>query len=150
LVPDHSPTEVEITRAKLKSFKLPVSDQIPADFIQAGGEILGSNIHKLVNSIWNKGKFPDRWKESIIVPIQKKCDKTNCNNYWGDIIAINFSQLLLSRLSSYTDEIIVNHQCGLQCNRSTTDQIFFIYQILENKWEYNETVHQLFRFLESL
>jgi hypothetical protein len=29
-------------------------------------------------------------------------------------------------------------------NRSTTDQIFCIRQILEKKWEYNETVHQLF------
>jgi hypothetical protein len=28
--------------------------------------------------------------------------------------------------------------------RSTTDQIFCICQILEKKWEYNETVHQLF------
>jgi hypothetical protein len=37
-----------------------------------------------------------------------------------------------------------DHQCGFQHNRSTTDQIFFIRQILEKKWEYNETVHQLF------
>jgi hypothetical protein len=27
---------------------------------------------------------------------------------------------------------------------STTDQIFCIHQILEKKWEYNKTVHQLF------
>jgi hypothetical protein len=27
---------------------------------------------------------------------------------------------------------------------STTDQIFYIRQIKEKKWEYNETVHQLF------
>jgi hypothetical protein len=26
----------------------------------------------------------------------------------------------------------------------TTDEIFCIHQILEKKWEYNETVHQLF------
>jgi hypothetical protein len=29
-------------------------------------------------------------------------------------------------------------------NRSAADQIFCISQILEKKWEYNETVHQLF------
>jgi hypothetical protein len=29
-------------------------------------------------------------------------------------------------------------------NRSTTDQIFCIRQILEKEWEYNEIVHQLF------
>jgi hypothetical protein len=37
-----------------------------------------------------------------------------------------------------------NHQCGFWRNRATTDQIFCIRQILEKKWEYNETVHQLF------
>jgi hypothetical protein len=34
--------------------------------------------------------------------------------------------------------------CGFRHNRSTTDPIFFICQILEKKWVYKETVHQLF------
>jgi hypothetical protein len=38
----------------------------------------------------------------------------------------------------------LDHQCGFQRNRSTTDQNFWIPQILEKKWEYDETVHQLF------
>jgi hypothetical protein len=53
------------------------------------------------------------------------------------------SNILLSRLIPYADEIIGDHQCGFRCNRSTTDQIY-IRQILEIKWEYNGTVHQLF------
>jgi hypothetical protein len=52
--------------------------------------------------------------------------------------------ILLSRLSPYIDEIIGDHQCGFRRNRSTTVQIFCIRQILEKKWEYSETVHQLF------
>jgi hypothetical protein len=39
------------------------------------------------------------------------------------------------------------HQCGLLRNRSTTDHIFCICQILEKKWGSNETVHQLFNTL---
>jgi len=54
------------------------------------------------------------------------------------------SNILLSRLTPYAEDIIGNHQCGFQLNRSTTDHIFCISQILEKKWEYNETVHQLF------
>jgi hypothetical protein len=49
------------------------------ELIQAGGEILLSAIHKLINSVWNKEELPDQWKESIIVPINKKGDKTDCN-----------------------------------------------------------------------
>jgi hypothetical protein len=44
----------------------------------------------------------------------------------------------------YIDEIVGDHQCGFRRNRSTTDQIFCIRQVLERKWEYNEIVHHLF------
>jgi hypothetical protein len=39
--------------------------------IQAGSETLRSEIHKHINSIWNKEAMPDQWKESIIVPVHK-------------------------------------------------------------------------------
>jgi hypothetical protein len=83
LVPDPSPFEVEIAIAKLKRYKSPGSDKIPAELIQAGGEILHSKIHKLINSILNKKKLSDQWKESIIVLVHKKGDKTDCSNYCG-------------------------------------------------------------------
>jgi hypothetical protein len=54
------------------------------------------------------------------------------------------SNILLSRLTPYAGEIIEYHQCGFRRRRSTTDHIFCIPQILEKKWELNETVHQLF------
>jgi hypothetical protein len=54
------------------------------------------------------------------------------------------SNILLARLTPYADEIIGGHQCGFQHNRSMTDQIFYIWQILEKKWEYNGTAYQLF------
>jgi hypothetical protein len=47
---------VEIAIANLKKYKSPGSDQIPAELIQAGGKILLSEIHKLINSVWNKEK----------------------------------------------------------------------------------------------
>jgi hypothetical protein len=51
LVPDSSPFEVEIAITSLKRHKSPGSGQIPTELIQAGGEILRSEIHKLINSI---------------------------------------------------------------------------------------------------
>jgi hypothetical protein len=41
--------------------KSPGSDQILVEFIEAGGEILRSKIHKLITSIWHKEKLPDQW-----------------------------------------------------------------------------------------
>jgi hypothetical protein len=51
---------------------------------------------------------------------------------------------LLARLTPYVNEIIGDHHCGFFHNRSTMDQIFYIWQILEKKWEYNGMEHQLF------
>jgi hypothetical protein len=47
------------------------------------------------------------------------------------------------KVSSTCREIIGDHQCGLRSNRSTTDHIFCIRQILEIKWEHHEAVHHL-------
>jgi hypothetical protein len=44
----------------------------------------------------------------------------------------------------YAEEVIGHHQRGFRCNRSITDHIFCIHQILEKKQEHNEAVHQLF------
>jgi hypothetical protein len=67
LVPEPSTVEVEIAIGKLKSYKSPGADQIPAELIKAGGEIC---------CIWNKKEVPQQWKESIVVPIYNKGDKT--------------------------------------------------------------------------
>jgi hypothetical protein len=74
---------------------------------QAGGEILLSAIHKLINSVCNKEELPYQWKESIIVPVHKKGDETKCNNYrWISLLSTSYkmlSNILLSSLSSYID-----------------------------------------------
>jgi hypothetical protein len=49
--------------------------------------------------------LPQQWKESIIVPIYKKGDKTDCNNYWGICLLSSayriLSNILLARLTPY-------------------------------------------------
>jgi hypothetical protein len=102
LVPGPSSLQVKIAIAKLKKYKSPGSDQIPAELIQAGGEII------------------------------------DCDNYCRILLLSTsyniLSNILLSRLRPYVDEIIEHHQCGFRRNRSTTGQIFCIRHILEKKW----------------
>jgi hypothetical protein len=43
-----------MAREKLKRYKSPGIGQIPAEFIKAAGSKICSEIHKLINSIWNK------------------------------------------------------------------------------------------------
>jgi hypothetical protein len=130
---------VEIAIGKLKSSKSLDTDQIPSKLIKAVGETLCSEIHvhKRICYIWSKDKLPQQWKESIFVPIHKKGGKTDCNNYRRISLLTTaykiLSNILLARLIPYVNEVIGDHQCGFFHNRSTMDQIFYIWEMLEKK-----------------
>jgi hypothetical protein len=60
-------TKIELTSYKmrlllksLKGINYQVLYQLLAELIQAGGEILGSEIQKLINSVWNKKELPQQ------------------------------------------------------------------------------------------
>jgi hypothetical protein len=83
LVPETGFVEAEVDIGKLKSYKSPGTDHIPAKLIKARGETLRSVIHKLICYMSNKEELPQQWKESIIIPIYRKGDNTDCSNYRG-------------------------------------------------------------------
>ena len=98
--------------------------------------------------MWNKEELPEEWKESIVAPIYKKGDKTDCSNYRSTSLLPttykSLSSILLSSLTLYAEEITGNHQWGFRRNSSTTDHVFCIRQKLEKKLDYNTAVHKLF------
>jgi len=85
--------------------------------IKAGGITICYEIHRHIISIWNKEDLPEEWKELIIVPMYQKGDKTDCSNYTGISLLLTaykiLSNILLSRLTPYAEEIIGDHPCGL-------------------------------------
>jgi hypothetical protein len=84
--------------------------KIQAKLIHAGCSTIRSEIHNLINSIWNKKELPEKWKELIIVPIYKKGDK-NYGNYKGITLLPTtykiLSKIQLLKLTPYAEEIVV-------------------------------------------
>ena len=140
--------EVELAIEKIKSHKSPGIDKIRAELIKEGCRINRHEIHTLIFSIWDKEELPEEWKELIIFSFYKKGNKASCSNYSGISLSPTtnkiLSNILLSRLNPYAEEFTVDHQGGFRLNRSTTDHLFCIRQILEKNWEQNEEMHQLF------
>jgi hypothetical protein len=57
----------------------------------------------------NKEELPEEWMESIIVPIDKEGDKTDCSNYKGISLLSTMHKILpsvlLSKFTAYAEEI---------------------------------------------
>jgi hypothetical protein len=102
--------EVEIAVEKMKSHKSPSTDQISAELIQTGGNVLRSEILRFVNCI-----LPEQWMRSVIVPTFRNGNKTYGNNYRISLLSTTFKLLfdiLLLKITPYVDEIIGDYQCG--------------------------------------
>lgn len=78
-------------------------------------------------------------------------------NWWEDMAGRSYAMVLIIEayqcyqlhtkfqlsVTAYTGEIIENYQHGFQCNKSITNQICCIHQIILEKWEYDGMVCQL-------
>jgi hypothetical protein len=64
-------------------------------------------------------------KESIIVHIYTKGDKTDCSNYRGiSLLSVAYkilSKMLMEKLIVYAEEIMEENECVFRRNTSTTD-----------------------------
>ena len=77
LVPEQSAFEFEMAIEKIRK---DTNHYVLIKYQQNGlrqEAVLRSEIHKLINSIWNKEKLPEEWRESITVPIYTKGNKTD-------------------------------------------------------------------------
>ena len=100
-MPEQSVFEVEMTIEKLKRHKSPSIDKIPAELINAEFITFRSEIHKHTSSVWNKEELPEEWKKSIIIPIYKKGDKTDCSHIRTKFYSSFSSQSYLHMQTNY-------------------------------------------------
>lgn len=116
---------------------------------EKGEEILT----KICTLAWNEGKIPNDWKIGVIVPIFKKGNKRDCNNYRGitllSIASKVYERILEAKLVNQIDNQLEESQSGFRKGRSIHDHIFTIKQITEKIRNTNVQVYQAFLDLEK-
>eukprot|EP00745_Piridium_sociabile_P034171 TRINITY_DN58732_c0_g1_i3.p1 TRINITY_DN58732_c0_g1~~TRINITY_DN58732_c0_g1_i3.p1 ORF type:complete len:233 (+),score=10.78 TRINITY_DN58732_c0_g1_i3:3-701(+) len=129
---DESISETEIRQAisKLKTGKASGLDEISNEFLKSSVNQIIPFLIKLFNKLYDNGYFPDDWTRSVIVPLLKKGDANNPDNYRGisllSSISKVFTSILNSRLYNWAEreKKICVEQAGFRKSYSTIDHIF--------------------------
>lgn len=144
------PTLDEVMHAvnQAKRHKASGPDGIPAEALKEGGEELTRHIHELIVKIWSTEEMPPDFRDSLVVPIFKKGDRTNCNNYRGisllSCLGKLIAQILANRIVPLVEKILPESQCGFRPSRGTTDMIFTARQLQEKCREQNRPLYIAF------
>jgi ribonuclease HI len=78
---------------------------------------------------------PFEWLTSVMIPVHKKGNTDDCNNYRGialmSITAKLYNRILLGRLQDVLESKLRINQNGFRPNRSTTQQVLALKRIIE-------------------
>ena len=108
---------------------------LPEMFIECK-DIFTPLLTRLFNYMFSYCLYPESWTNGVIVPVPKKGDLNNENNYRGitlsSIFAKLFSIVLDSRLRNWseTNNKLNDFQFGFRKNKSTVDCVFVLTSII--------------------
>ena len=131
-----SEQEVRHAIRKLKCGKAPGLDEISAEFLKSAEGIVVPFLKKLFNALFENGLFPEEWCRSVIIPLFKKGDINNPENYRGisllSIVSKVFTSILNRRLYSWAENEhkICEEQAGFRKQYSTIDHIYTLVSMI--------------------
>ena len=90
----------------LKINKAPGADSVINEFLKYGGFEVRNKILKIMNKIFEKGEVPNDFRKTLIKPLYKKGDKSECCNYWVSIGSKLLGNMILFRLRNAVDKVL--------------------------------------------
>lgn len=140
--------EIRQAILKMASRKAPGPDDIAVELLKFGGEMTLKKLHEICLEVWETGIWPDEWTQSVFIPLPKKGDLLQCNNYRTIALVSHASKILLrvilNRLQSKLENEISQEQAGFRPRRGTRDQITNMRIILEKARERNQSLYFCF------
>ena len=130
--------EVVRVLKNLKCGKATGFDTLLNEYFAKFKDVFSPVLARLFNSILNCGRFPKSWSTGMIVPIHKKGNLHDVNNYRGITLVSNlskiFTSLLNNRLLDWSGKfnVISDAQFGFKPGFGTTDAIFALHGLISN------------------
>ena len=69
--------------SSLKCGKAAGSSGIVAEMVKEGGQLVADKLWKFIRRAWKKVEVPKDWESGIVMPLFKKGDGMNLDNYRG-------------------------------------------------------------------
>lgn len=132
-------TEEEVKEAvrRLKKGKACGTDGVLAEMLKLVDSSALRFLTKLFNVLFDRGVYPDEWSKAIIVPIYKKGDADQTDNYRGvsllSLLSKCYTAVLNKRLVNWVEKYdkLTESQAGFRRGYSTSDHIFTLNAIVE-------------------
>ena len=132
-------SEVQLALSSLRAKKSSGIDNVCSEMLICSIELILPYLAAVFNEIFSTGAYPKCWSESIIVPIHKKGNVHETNNYRGisltSILSKVFVHVLKSRLTKWADEnnLLSEMQAGFRKGYSTIDNVFVLYNVIQRQ-----------------
>ena len=142
--------EIKTAISNLSTNKSSGIDNIVNEYFKHAAEILLEPLHTLFNKILNSGSFPTQWATGVVVPIHKKGDFDDPNNYRGITLISCFAKLFTSvlnkRLETWSKENdnSSDAQFGFKANHSTIDAVFILKFLIDQQLQTKKKLYCAF------
>ena len=127
--------DVRLALRKLRVGKAAGEDEVAPEYVKYGGTEFIKVLTKLLQECWKQGKIPQRWRKTIVIPIHKKGNSNDCDNYraisLSPVVLKVYTRVLESKLRQQIDHQLEDEQTAFRPGRQTQDQIFTIRTICE-------------------
>ena len=112
-------------------------DGVVVEMLKSSNHIVVPFLKHLYNTVLSSGNFPKQWCQAVLVPIHKKGNKSDPNNYRGialiSVLGKIFAKIVNNRLVEWAETCGAQkeEQAGFRKGYSTTDNIFTLQALIQ-------------------
>ena len=142
--------EIRARLSQLKPKKGAGPDNISNEMLRAASPFIVNFLLHLFQYLFINGRFPLEWTKSTVIPIHKKGNIDNCDNYrpisLTSLLSKIYTGILNSRLEDFIDtyDILPEEQAGFRNGFSTVDHIFSLYAMVMKQFHKKRKLYVAF------